>query len=161
MTDLTIEAARIAAPPGAGIREPAWVHEVMKSYWWPDRRVGMATVEPGGPGGAVSAACRRWPEGLSMRPAVRLRRVGNRLASRVNLIDGSQRVRSMFSPECRGLVAMRRNRKPTAAEAVAILAAVARETKSYTDPRAEYPLAEKAREARLAGADRRRRRHLH
>jgi hypothetical protein len=67
----------------------------------------------------------------------------------------------MFSPECRGLVAMRRNRKPTTAEAVAILAAVARETKSYTDPRAEYPLAEKAREARLAGADRRRRRHLH
>ena len=67
----------------------------------------------------------------------------------------------MFSPECRGLVVMRRNRKPTTAEAVAILAAVARETKSYTDPRAEYPLAEKAREARLAGADRRRRRHLH
>ncbi|MFI6072258.1 hypothetical protein ACIA5C_11780 [Actinoplanes sp. NPDC051343] len=56
---------------------------------------------------------------------------------------------------------MRRNRKPTTAEAVAILAAVARETKSYTDPRAEYPLAEKAREARLAGADRRRPRHLH
>ena len=67
----------------------------------------------------------------------------------------------MFSPDCRGLVAMRRNRKPTAEEAARIIAAVARETKSYTDPRAEYPLAEKAREARLAGADRRRRRHLH
>ncbi|HEY0534974.1 MAG TPA: hypothetical protein VGD29_25610 [Actinoplanes sp.] len=53
---------------------------------------------------------------------------------------------------------MRKNRKPTAEEVVRILAAVARETKSYTDPRAEYPLAEKAREARLAGADRRRRR---
>jgi hypothetical protein len=53
---------------------------------------------------------------------------------------------------------MRTNRKPTAEEAALILAAVARETKSYTDPRADYPLAEKAREARLAGAHRRRRR---
>jgi len=56
---------------------------------------------------------------------------------------------------------MRGNREPTAEEAAIILAAVARETKSYTDPRAEYPLAAKAREARLAGADRRRRRHTH
>jgi len=56
---------------------------------------------------------------------------------------------------------MRRNRKPTAEEAAIILAAVARETKSYTDPRAEYPLAELAREARLAGADRRRWRRSH
>jgi hypothetical protein len=63
----------------------------------------------------------------------------------------------MISPKCRGLVAMRRNRKPTADEATRILAAVARETRSYTDPRADYPLAEKAREARLAGAERRRR----
>jgi hypothetical protein len=53
---------------------------------------------------------------------------------------------------------MPRNRKPTAEEAAAILAAVARETKSYTDPRAEYPIAERARAARLAGAARRRRR---
>jgi len=45
---------------------------------------------------------------------------------------------------------------PTPEEAARILAAVARETRSYTDPRAEYPLAEKAREARLAGALRRR-----
>jgi hypothetical protein len=64
----------------------------------------------------------------------------------------------MFSPDCRGLVAMRNNRKPTADEVALILAAVARETKSYTDPRAGYPLADKAREARLEGADRRRRR---
>jgi hypothetical protein len=79
----------------------------------------------------------------------------------VNLVDGFQRVRSMFSPDCRGLVAMRRNRKPTTEEAAMILAAVARETKSYTEPRADYPLAAKAREARLAGADRRRRRRSH
>ena len=51
---------------------------------------------------------------------------------------------------------MRSNRKPTAAEAARILAAVARETRSYTDPRADYPLARKAREAQLAGAQRRR-----
>jgi hypothetical protein len=62
----------------------------------------------------------------------------------------------MFLPECRGLVAMRKNRKPTADEAARILAAVARETHSYTDPRAEYPIAERARAARRAGADRRR-----
>jgi hypothetical protein len=62
----------------------------------------------------------------------------------------------MFLPECRGLVAMRKNRKPTADEAARILAAVARETCSYTDPRADYPLATKAREARQAGAERRR-----
>jgi hypothetical protein len=62
----------------------------------------------------------------------------------------------MFLPECRGLVAMRKNRKPTAGEAARILAAVARETRSYTDPRADYPLAETARKARLAGAQRRR-----
>jgi hypothetical protein len=53
---------------------------------------------------------------------------------------------------------MRKNRKPTAEEAERILAAVARETRSYTDPRADYPLAEMAREARRAGAERRRRR---
>jgi hypothetical protein len=51
---------------------------------------------------------------------------------------------------------MRKNRKPTADEAARILAAVERETRSYTDPRADYPLAEKAREARLDGARRRR-----
>jgi hypothetical protein len=51
---------------------------------------------------------------------------------------------------------MRKNRKPTADEAARILAAVERETRSYTDPRADYPLAEKAREARRAGAARRR-----
>jgi hypothetical protein len=84
--------------------------------------------------------------------------VVNRLAESVNRIDGSERVGCMFALEVRGLVAMRKNRKPTAGEAERILAAVARETRSYTDPRAGYPLAEKAREARLAGADRRRRR---
>jgi hypothetical protein len=83
------------------------------------------------------------------------------LSRALNLIDGFRRVGSMFSPDCRGLVAMRGNREPTAEEAAAILAAVARETKSYTDPRAEYPLAAKARAARLAGADRRRRRRTH
>jgi hypothetical protein len=62
----------------------------------------------------------------------------------------------MFRPGCSGVLDMRRNRKPTADEAARILAAVARETRSYTDPRAEYPLAEMARKARLAGADRRR-----
>ena len=45
---------------------------------------------------------------------------------------------------------------PTPEEAAQILAAAARETRSYTDPRAEYPLATVAREARLAGALRRR-----
>jgi hypothetical protein len=80
------------------------------------------------------------------------------LAKRVNWIDGFERVRGMFAPEVRGLVAMRKNWKPTVEETERILAAVARETRSYTDPRAEYPLADKAREARLAGADRRRRR---
>jgi hypothetical protein len=64
----------------------------------------------------------------------------------------------MISPKCRGLVTMRKNRKPTAEEAERILAAVARETRSYTDPRADYPLAELARAARRAGAERRRRR---
>ena len=50
---------------------------------------------------------------------------------------------------------MRKNRKPTTDEAARILAAVARETCSYLDPRANYPLAEQAREARLEGARRR------
>ena len=44
---------------------------------------------------------------------------------------------------------------PTPEQAAQILAAVARETKSYTDPRAEYPIAWRARDARLAGAVRR------
>lgn len=48
------------------------------------------------------------------------------------------------------------NTAPTPEEAARILAAVARETRSYTDPRADYPLATRAREARLAGAARRR-----
>jgi hypothetical protein len=61
----------------------------------------------------------------------------------------------MFLREQRGVMAMPKNRKPTADEAARILAAVARETWSYLDPRANYPLAEKAREARLAGARRR------
>lgn len=48
------------------------------------------------------------------------------------------------------------NRKPSSAEAAKILAAVRRETRSYTDPRAEYPIAVKARDAKTAGAFRRR-----
>jgi len=54
------------------------------------------------------------------------------------------------------MMAMGKTTAPTPEEAARILAAVARETRSYTDPRAEYPLADKAREARLAGALRRR-----
>lgn len=47
-------------------------------------------------------------------------------------------------------------RKPTSDETARILAAVAKETKSYTDPRADYPLAQMARDAKTAGAFRRR-----
>jgi hypothetical protein len=54
------------------------------------------------------------------------------------------------------MMAMGRTTAPTPEEAALILAAVARETRSYTDPRAEYPLAKAARDARLAGALRRR-----
>lgn len=53
---------------------------------------------------------------------------------------------------------MARSEAPTPSEAARILAAVARETRSYTDPRADYPLAVQARAARLAGAARRVRR---
>ena len=49
---------------------------------------------------------------------------------------------------------MGRTKAPPAEETADILAAVARETRSYTDPRAEYPLANAAREALRAGAAR-------
>lgn len=53
-------------------------------------------------------------------------------------------------------MAQQRNWKPTPAEAAQIKAAVARETKSYTDPRADYPIAVRARDAQTQGAMRRR-----
>lgn len=49
------------------------------------------------------------------------------------------------------------SKAPTPEEAARILAAVKRETCSYTDPRAEYPIAQRARDAQLAGAVRRHR----
>jgi hypothetical protein len=48
------------------------------------------------------------------------------------------------------------SRTPTDVEARQILAAVARETRSYTDPRADYPIARQARDAQTAGAMQRR-----
>lgn len=47
------------------------------------------------------------------------------------------------------------HRTPQDSETARILAAVAQETLSYTDPRADYPIARTARTARLAGVARR------
>lgn len=51
------------------------------------------------------------------------------------------------------------HRTPQDTDTARILAAVARETRPYTDPQADYPLAEVARSAQLAGAALRRRTH--
>jgi hypothetical protein len=67
---------------------------------------------------------------------------------------GARRIHTTRSLETRSLET--RSREIEHDTAVLILAAVARECRSYTDPRADYPLAETARAARLIGAGQRR-----